>query len=58
MGKPYVSEFSNFMNQYLKEHPKVVEEKWRRWGFFWKLNTETNAPEKVAKPKSEKNFAG
>ena len=26
MAKGYVSEFTNFMDQYLKEHPAVVED--------------------------------
>lgn len=26
MGKAYVSEFANFMDQYLKDHPAEVEE--------------------------------
>ena len=55
MGKPYVSEFSNFMNQYMKDHPEVVEEKWRRWGFFWERNTEVKASSTAAKSQDVKN---
>jgi hypothetical protein len=29
MAKGYVSEFTNFMDRYLKEHPEVVEEQRR-----------------------------
>ena len=45
MGKPYVSEFTEFMNQYLEAHPEVVEERQRGWEFFWKRKAETRAPE-------------
>jgi hypothetical protein len=34
MGKPYISEFAKFMNQYLKEHPEQVEEQRRCAGFL------------------------
>jgi len=45
MGKPYVSEFTKFMNQYLDEHPEVVEEQKRGWASFWQLKAEIRAPE-------------
>ena len=47
MGKPYVSEFTKFMNQYLDEHPEVVEEQKRGWASFWQLKAEIRAPEKT-----------
>jgi len=46
MAKGYVSDFSKFMNQYLEEHPEVVEEKKRGWASFWLLKTEIRSPEK------------
>ena len=45
MGKAYVSEFTKFMNQYLDEHPEVVEEQKRGWASFWQLKAELRAPE-------------
>jgi len=45
MAKGYVSDFSKFMNQYLEEHPEVVEEKKRGWASFWQRKTEIRAPE-------------
>jgi hypothetical protein len=45
MGKPYVSEFTDFMNQYLEAHPEVVEDQRRGWEFFWKRKAEIRAPE-------------
>lgn len=35
MDKHYVSEFTNFMNHYLEEHPEVVEEQMRGYNFFF-----------------------
>ena len=35
MDKSYVSEFANFMNRYLKNHPEEVEEQMRGYNFFW-----------------------
>lgn len=35
MDKSYVSEFTNFMNHYLKEHPEVAEEQTCGYNFFW-----------------------
>ncbi len=31
MEKGYVSDFTVFMNRYLKEHPEVVEDQQRGW---------------------------
>jgi hypothetical protein len=45
MDKAYVSEFMNFMNQYLKEHPEVVEEQRRGWNFFWNAKVDLTAPD-------------
>lgn len=45
MGKAYVSEFTKFMNQYLDEHPEVVEDQRRGWEFFWKAKVDLMAPE-------------
>jgi Protein of unknown function (DUF3460) len=35
MNKTYVSEFTRFIDQFLKEHPDVVEEQVRNWREFW-----------------------
>lgn len=45
MGKAYVSEFTIFMDQYLKEHPEVVEEQKLGWASFWQRKAEIRAPE-------------
>jgi hypothetical protein len=45
MMKPYVSEFTDFMNQYLAEHPEVVEEQRRGWASFWQRKAELRMPE-------------
>ena len=37
MNKAYVSDFEIFMNQFLKEHPEVVEEQRRGWRSFWEV---------------------
>lgn len=34
MGKAYVSEFANFMDQYLKDHPEQVQEQRRAAGIL------------------------
>ncbi|RXZ42015.1 DUF3460 family protein [Crenobacter cavernae] len=31
----YVSEFTEFMDHYLEEHPEVVEDQRRGWYLFW-----------------------
>lgn len=35
MDKHYVSEFTAFMDHFLKEHPEVVEEQMRGYNFFF-----------------------
>ena len=46
MSKAYISEFELFMNQYLKDHPEVVEERMRNWRSFWEARV-TPAPMKI-----------
>ena len=36
MRKGYVSEFENFMGQYLQDHPEEVAAKRRGWSEFWR----------------------
>lgn len=31
----YVSEFTQFIDAFLKEHPEVVEDQHRGWNIFW-----------------------
>jgi hypothetical protein len=45
MAKGYVSDYTKFINQYLDEHPEVVEEKMQGWASFWQRKTEIRAPE-------------
>jgi len=47
MDKGYVSEFTVFINCYLAEHPKVVEEKMRGWNFFWNPKIDPKALDKT-----------
>lgn len=35
MDKAYVSEFTLFMDKYLKEHPEVVKDQQRGWAIYW-----------------------
>jgi hypothetical protein len=44
MNKAYVSDFEIFMNQFLKEHPEVVEEQKRGWRSFWEVKIDPAAP--------------
>jgi len=37
MDKAYVSDFTKFMDQFLKVHPEVVEEQMSSWASFWDL---------------------
>ena len=36
MDRNYVSEFTQFMNRFLAEHPKVVADQRRGWNIHWK----------------------
>lgn len=35
MEKNYVSEFTVFMDRYLKEHPEVVKDQQHGWDIYW-----------------------
>jgi hypothetical protein len=35
MFKKYVSEFDQFMEHYLEEHPEVTDEQQHNWQSFW-----------------------
>lgn len=35
MKSGYVSEFTRFIDQYLLEHPEVVEDQREGWNIFW-----------------------
>lgn len=43
MDKKYVSDFTKFMDQYLDQHPEVVEEQRRNWRSFWDLKLKPSA---------------
>lgn len=49
MESGYVSEFTLFMNQYLAEHPEVVEDQKRGWDMYWsrKIDIDQAALEKA-----------
>ncbi|MGZ3236015.1 MAG: DUF3460 family protein [Burkholderiaceae bacterium] len=36
----YVSEFEKFINQFLEEHPSVLESQREGWNIFWDHNIE------------------
>ena len=40
MNRAYVSDFEIFMNQFLKEHPEVVEARMRGYRSFWEVKIE------------------
>ena len=44
MDKAYVSEFAEFMNHYLMEHPEEIEEQKHGWDFFWSPEIDSSAP--------------
>ncbi len=35
MRRDYVSEFTLFIDDYLKAHPEVVKDQQRGWNLFW-----------------------
>lgn len=37
MNKAYVSDFTCFMDQFMKVHPEVVDEQLRNWRSFWEV---------------------
>lgn len=47
MKNCYVSEFTLFMNQYLAEHPQVVEDQERGWNIYWNRKVDQAALEKA-----------
>jgi len=47
MKTGYVSEFTQFMNQYLAKHPEVVEDQKRGWGIFWDRKVDRAAIKKA-----------
>lgn len=44
MNKDYVSEFTLFMDRYLKEHPEVVEDQARGFDIFWHPRIDPGTP--------------
>jgi Protein of unknown function (DUF3460) len=43
MNKAYTSEYESFIDQFLKQHPEIVEEQQRNWCTYWevKIDPET-----------------
>ena len=58
MGKAYVSEFTGFMNQYLDEHPEVVDDQRRGWEFFWKAKVDLTTPDITRKDRAPDDSYG
>ncbi|EKE17620.1 MAG: hypothetical protein ACD_10C00364G0003 [uncultured bacterium] len=49
MNKEYVSEFTNFINHYLEEHPEEVKEQHRGWRIYWDHKIDLAAQERAMK---------
>ena len=49
MSKPYVSEFANFMDKYLEDHPTIVVQQQRGANFFWDMEYRKAASDKADK---------
>jgi len=47
MKDGYVSEFTLFINQYLADHPEVVEDQKRGWDIFWNKKVDFGALEEA-----------
>ena len=46
MDRLYVSEFTQFMDRFLADHPEVVEDQRHRWPLFWeRLESPGKEPE-------------
>ena len=43
MDKAYVSDFTRFIEQFLKVHPEVVDEQRRNWRSFWEVQPDRTA---------------
>lgn len=48
-GGGYVSEFTEFMDQYLKDHPEVVRDRSVGFGIFWNRKVDFSAQAQAAK---------
>ncbi len=56
----YVSEFTEFMDGYLKKHPEVVEDQQRGWNIYWNPKVDLAAlkeAEENSVPDDEYGFA-
>ncbi|GEM_PF-5872404 len=45
LDRHYVSEFTAFMDKYLKEHPEVAQEQARGWDIYWNPERGPERPE-------------
>lgn len=53
-SKQYVSEFEQFMDHYLQQHPEVEADKLRAWRLWWEIPVRPGLPghdEKNAVPR-------
>ncbi len=56
----YVSEFTKFMDDYLKQHPEVVEDQRQGWDIYWNPQVDLAAlkeAEENSVPDDEYGFA-
>lgn len=49
MDRHYVSEFTTFMNQYLAEHPEVVEDQKTGRSIYWDRKVDLRNQDEAAK---------
>jgi hypothetical protein len=45
----YISEFEQYMEAFMDEHPEVVEDQRKGWYIFWDTNVDFDALEKAKK---------
>lgn len=47
LGEGYVSEFTAFMNDYIKQHPEVVEDQRKGRAIYWDKKVDFEAQDKA-----------
>lgn len=45
----YVSEFTDFMNEFLKNHPEEITEQRKGWNIYWNKKVDFEAQEEAEK---------
>jgi len=47
LDRAYVSEYTDFMNRFLREHPEVVEDQWVGRALYWDRNVDFRDQERA-----------